>query len=138
HQSWSGDLLGAFINNLPQGYDGSTLRYWSSEKGKGPVQNDCWAVGAYSKKPVLAHLWLNYLLDQEVAYNNFTQFTGYQVPQNTVTADKLIADKVIPENLRTTILTQDSFGPTSLQEASLTAKGQKLWQTAFARFTSGA
>ena len=46
HQSWSGDLLGAYVNYLPAGDDGSSLRFWSAPKGKGPIQNDCWAVSS--------------------------------------------------------------------------------------------
>lgn len=137
HQSWSGDLLGAFFNYLPAGDNGSSLRFWSPAKGKGPVQNDCWAILRRTKKPVLAHLWLNYLLDKDVAYKNFTGFTGYQPPQVSITADQLIADKVLPENLRTAIFDSDHFGEGSLQEMTLTPKGQALWQKAYAKFNSG-
>jgi spermidine/putrescine transport system substrate-binding protein len=138
HQSWSGDLLGAFFNYLPAGDDGSSLRFWSPVKGKGAVQNDCWAILANTKKPVLAHLWLNYLLDKDVAYSNFTGFTGYQPPQVSITADSLIQAKVLPENLRTAIFTSDAFGAGSLQLCALTPKGLALWQKAYARFNSGA
>jgi spermidine/putrescine transport system substrate-binding protein len=137
HQSWSGSVLSAFLYNLPAGDDGSYLRYWSPPSGKGPVQNDCWAVLATSRKPVLAHLFLDYLLDKDVAYHNFVDFNGYQPPQVSITAESLIGDKVIPENLRSAIFTSDAFGPNSLQEMTLTTKGQALWQKAFARFTSG-
>jgi spermidine/putrescine transport system substrate-binding protein len=130
HQSWSGDLLGAFFNYLPAGDDGSSLRFWS--------QNDCWAILRATKKPVLAHLWLNYLLDKDVAYSNFTGFTGYQPPQVSITADSLIQAKVLPENLRSAIFDSDHFGEGSLQEMTLTPKGQALWQKAYARFNSGA
>jgi len=138
HQSWSGDLLGAFFNYLPAGDDGSSLRFWSPVKGKGPVQNDCWAIVRTTKKPVLAHLWLNYVLDKEVGYSNFTGLTGYQPPQVSITADSLIQNKVLPENLRTAIFDSSAFGPDSLQEMTLTPKGQALWQKAYARFNSGA
>ncbi len=98
HQSWSGDLLGAYVNYLPAGDDGSSLRFWSAPKGKGPIQNDCWAVSSTTTKPVLAHMFLNYILDQDVAFNNFANFTGYQPPQKSITADALIAKKIVPEN----------------------------------------
>jgi spermidine/putrescine transport system substrate-binding protein len=138
HHAWSGDLLSAYFSYLPQGDDGSSLRFWHAPKGKGPIQNDTWAICSTTTKPVLAHLWLNYLLDEDVAYNNFTQFTGYQPPQVSITADSLVAKKVIPESLRDTILTADDAGPGSLQEMTLTPKGQALWQNAYARFNSGA
>jgi spermidine/putrescine transport system substrate-binding protein len=137
HQSWSGDLLGAYISYRPEGYDGKSLRYWSPPAGKGPSQNDVWVVLSSSTKPVLAHLWLNYLLDADVAYSNFVNYTGYQPPQNGITADKLIADQVIPENLRNVVMSADAIGPESLQESTLTPNGQKLWQSAYAKFVSG-
>ena len=138
HQSWAGDLLGAALIYLPAGTDPGVLRFWRPEKGKSVVQNDCWALLAKSNKPVLGHLWLNHLLDSEVAYNNFTGFTGYQPAQTGITADKLVADKVIPETLKNTIMTEDELGADSLQFGALTPKGQALWQNAYARFNSGA
>ena len=46
-----------------QGHAGLVLGFWKPERGKGPVQNDCWSICSTTKKPVLAHLWLNYILD---------------------------------------------------------------------------
>ncbi|MES1151377.1 MAG: extracellular solute-binding protein [Dongia sp.] len=138
HQSWSGDLLGAALFYMPQGTDPSVLSYWWPGKGKGVTQNDGWALLASSKKPVLGHLWLNHLLDSEVAYNNFTGFTGYQPAQTSINADDLVKNQVIPENLKNVILTEDQVGPDSLQYCQLTPKGMALWQNAYARFSSGA
>src|SRR5262249_15745651 len=137
HESWSGDLLGAFVSYLPAGDDGSNLRYWSPAKGKGEIANDCWAVSAATTKPVLAHMFLNYILDQDVAYNNFIKFTGYQPPQKTITPHSLIAKEGLPENLRTAVMTSDDAGVGSLQPMTLPPKGQKLWQDAYAKFNSG-
>ena len=138
HQSWSGDLLGAAVFYMPEGADKSVLQYWWPGKGKGVVQNDCWSILAKSKKPVLAHLWLNHLLDSEVAYNNMTGFTGYQPAQAGISADQLVKDGILPPQLKNTILTEDDLGAGSLQYGALTAKGQALWQNAYARFNSGA
>jgi spermidine/putrescine transport system substrate-binding protein len=137
HQSWSGDLLGGYLYYLPKGDDGSHLRYWSAPKGKGPIQNDMFSICSTTTKPVLAHLFLNYILDKDVSYNNFANFTGYQPPQIAITGEALLAKKVIPENLKNVILTSDDAGPGSLQEMTLTPKGQALWQSAYARFNSG-
>jgi len=136
HQANSGDLLGAFFSDRPEGYDGASLRFWSPSKGRGPVDNDCWAILSMTKKPVLAHLWLNYLLDENFAYGNFL-FNGYQPPQISMGAAMLIDKKVIPDNLRTTIFASDAFGPGSLDYATLTPNGEALWQKAYARFMSG-
>ena len=135
--AWSGELLSAVFAFLPKGTNPSILQYWAAPKGKGPIQNDMWAVCSSTTKPVLAHLWLNFLLDEQNAYNNFVNFTGYQPPQNSITADSLIAKNLIPPNLRTAIISQDDFGPTSLQECQLTNHGLKLWLDAYARFNAG-
>jgi spermidine/putrescine transport system substrate-binding protein len=137
HQSWSGDLLGAYVFYLPKGDDGSHLRFWGAPKGKGPIQNDTFAICSTTTKPVLAHLFLNYILDKDVAYGNFINFTGYQPPQVSITGDSLLASKAIPQNLKNVILTSDDAGPGSMQEMTLTPKGQALWQSAYARFNSG-
>src|SRR6266404_1676261 len=135
--TWSGQMLSAVFAFLPKGTDPSVLQYWAAPKGKGPIQNDMWAVCSTTTKPVLAHLFLNFLLDQDNAYNNFVNFTGYQPPQNSITAESLIAKNVIPPNLSTAIISPDDFGPTSLQESQLTNQGLKLWQAAYARFNAG-
>jgi spermidine/putrescine transport system substrate-binding protein len=137
HHSWSGDLLSGVFSYLPKGTDPSVLKYWTPSRGKGPISNDCWAISATATKPVLAHLWLNYLLDNKVATDNFLNFTGYQPPINSITPEMLIKQGRIPENLKTAVTTSDDIGPTSLQECTLTPKGQALWQSAYAKFVSG-
>jgi len=136
HQSWSGDPLQAAFFYLPQGVKPDVLSFWWPGKGKSPVQGDAWAVLAKSKKPVLAHLWLNHLMDREVAYNNFLAI-GYQPAQDSLDPDKLIKDGVIPENLKNAVLTEDELGVGSLQYCQLSAKGLALWQNAYAQFSSG-
>jgi len=82
-------------------------------------------------------MFLNYILDQDVAFNNFAKFTGYQPPQKSMTADALIAKKIVPETLRTAVMGPEDVGAGSLQECTLTSTGQKLWQSAYAKFNSG-
>jgi spermidine/putrescine transport system substrate-binding protein len=138
HQCWSGDLLGGVFSYMPEGTDPAVLSYWSAPIGKGPIQNDCWAISATTKKPVLAHLWLDYIIDNTVATDNFLDFNGYQPPMNSITPEKLIAEGRIPANLKTAVMTADDFGSGALQEMTLTPKGQALWQSAYAKFVSGA
>jgi spermidine/putrescine transport system substrate-binding protein len=138
HHCWSGDLLGGVFSYLPEGTDPSVLSYWAPARGKGPIQNDCWAISASTKKPVLAHLWLDYIIDNTVATDNFLNFNGYQPPMVSITPEKLVAEGRIPENLKTAVMGPDDFGPGALQEMTLTPKGQALWQSAYAKFVSGA
>jgi spermidine/putrescine transport system substrate-binding protein len=138
HQSWSGDMMSCAFSYLPEGTKADVLSYWTGPKEKRVVQNDCWAVLAKGQKPVLGHLWLNHLLDSEVALANFTGFTGYQPPQVSIDADEMIKNGTLPESLKMCILGESDFDQASLQEGALTPKGQALWQKAYARFNSGA
>jgi spermidine/putrescine transport system substrate-binding protein len=134
HQAWSGDPIAAYIYYLPKGTPATALAYWKDEKGKVPVQNDCWSICATTKKPVLSHLWLNYILDNGVAYSNFVDFNGYQPPLNEIDPSTLVSKGVVPENLANAVLTNDDLGSDSLQYGTLTARGQQLWQDGYSDF----
>ena len=137
NQAWSGDMIAASIYYLPAGTPASVLSYWKAEKGKVPVQNDCFSICSTTKKPVLAHHFLNYMLDNGVSYENFVDFNGYQPPLNEIDPATLVTDGVVPENLANSVLTNDDFGPDSLQYMTLTQAGQKLWQDGYSDFQAG-
>ena len=56
------------------------------------------AVSKSGKNPVLAHLFLNYLLDLDNALENIS-FNGYMQPLTGVTPQKLVAEQILPPNL---------------------------------------
>ena len=116
---------------------GKLLRFWNPGYGIGPISNDAWCVCKTTKKPVLAHLFLNYMLDNGIAYANFVNFNGYQPPLKASNPATLVSKKVIPEALANSVLTEEDFGPTSLQEMTLSWRGQQLWQNAYAYFQAG-
>ena len=136
NQAWSGDPIAAYIYYLPKGTPASALSYWKAEKGKTPVQNDCFSICKTTKKPVLSHLFLNFLLDNGVSYSNFVNFNGYQPPINEIDPESLVKKGIVPENLTTAVLTNDDLGPDSLQYGTLTARGQQLWQDGYSDFTA--
>jgi spermidine/putrescine transport system substrate-binding protein len=137
-QAWSGDPLASVFYDLQRPSDAKLLRFWWPGKGKGPTSNDTWFVCSTTSKPVISHLFLNYLLDNGVAYSNFVDFNGYQPPINEIQPAELVTKGLIPENLANTVLTANDVGPTSLQECALTNAGQALWQNGYSRFKSGA
>jgi spermidine/putrescine transport system substrate-binding protein len=137
-QAWSGDMIAGYIYYLPKGTPPTALGFWKDEKGKVPVQNDCFAVCATTKKPVLAHMFLNYLLDNGIAYSNFVDFNGYQPPINEIDPSTLVEDGVVPEHLANSVLTDADLGPDSLQYSTLTAEGNRLWEDGFSEFKAGA
>jgi spermidine/putrescine transport system substrate-binding protein len=137
HQAWSGDMIAGYIYYLPKGTPASALAFWKAPHGKVPVQNDCFAICSTTKKPVLSHLFLNYLLDNGVAYENFVDFNGYQPPLNEIDPSTLVQKGVVPENLENSVLTNDDLGPDSLQYGTLTSQGQRLWEDGYSNFLAG-
>ncbi|HEX3981392.1 MAG TPA: spermidine/putrescine ABC transporter substrate-binding protein, partial [Acidimicrobiales bacterium] len=62
HYAWSGDMAAA-AGYMPKGTPVEVIGYWFPSDSKGPVGNDTMAVLSGGKNPVLAHLFLNYMLD---------------------------------------------------------------------------
>jgi spermidine/putrescine transport system substrate-binding protein len=135
HHSWSGDLLGAAFYYMPKGVSPDVLSYWSPE-ANGVVQNDFLFIPRASKKQVLAHQFLNYVLDEKNAYDNFIQFTGYTPPQTTIDADALIAKKLIPESLRGALVRPDQFAANQ-ELLALSVDGDRYWEDAWSKFKAG-
>jgi spermidine/putrescine transport system substrate-binding protein len=135
HHSWSGDLVSAVLYYLPKGTKGDVLSFWGPDKN-GVVQNDTLWVLRKSKKPVLAHAFLNFLLDNKNAYDNFVQFTGYTPPQNSIQGDVLVKQGVIPKSLSTAILRPDQFA-NNQELLALSVAGQTRWQNAWSKFKAG-
>jgi spermidine/putrescine transport system substrate-binding protein len=151
HQAWAGDLIAGYIYYLPAKTPPSAMAYWKAPTGKVPVQNDCFSICKTTKKPVLAHLFLNYLLDNGVSMSNFIDFNGYQPPLNEIEPDSLIPTLVKSRNdswgtklteedsqtLRTAILTKEDFGPQAIEELTLTSAGNALWINGYSEFSGG-
>ena len=60
-------------------------------RGGGYVSNDCMAVLANAERPVLAHAFINYVLDTKVAIKNMS-WLGYQPPQKSLDPSSWIRD----------------------------------------------
>jgi spermidine/putrescine transport system substrate-binding protein len=132
HQSWSGSVADAFVF-LPQGDQATNLSYvWPVDSGvPGNVDNDLLVVLNSGKAPVLAHLLMNHILDVDNAMTNFSTWTGYQMPQKTMTRDALIAAGLAPEHLANVFLVESDMDRGS-RELELPAAMDAVWQAAFA------
>ena len=106
-QMWSGDVVNAQYY-LPKGTSVDILRYWFPEDGKGLVDNDLMMVLSGGNNPVLAHLFLDHMLDEKNSLKNFG-YIGYQPPQNAIDTDSLVADGYLPENLATAAVKKEWF-----------------------------
>ena len=93
---------------LPKGTQPSPISYWWPEDGRGLIGNDTFAVLKGAPHPVLAHLFLDHMLDLETAFVNL-EFTGYQQPLTEMTPEKVVEAELVPENLTTTILREEQF-----------------------------
>lgn len=133
-QMWSGDAINA-QSYLPEGVSAEILRYWFPQDGKGLVDNDMLVTLKGGKNPVLAHLFLNHMLDPAVAKENFSAI-GYQPPQNTLTADSLIAEEFIPENLRSAIVKPEYFDA-GYRLLELDAANDAAWHNVWNAFNAG-
>ncbi|MGB3481942.1 MAG: spermidine/putrescine ABC transporter substrate-binding protein [Mycobacterium sp.] len=133
-QMWSGDIINAQYY-LPEGVGTDILRYWFPSDGLGLVDNDMLVTLRGGKNPVLAHLFLNHMLDPAVAKENFSAI-GYQPPQNSITADTLVAEEFIPENLRTAIVRPEYFD-TGYRLLELDPANDAAWRNVWNAFNAG-
>ncbi len=129
---WSGDILTA-IWNLPTDTDPSVLGYWYPEQTI--TANDFLCVTAASKKPVLAHRFIDYLLDVEVATKN-QSYVGYQPALTEITGEKLLSSGAIPETLIDAIVTPERYA-SGQRLVSLSPDADALWLDVWAAFTAG-
>jgi len=133
-QMWSGDVINA-QSYLPEGTSTEILQYWFPPDGKGQVDNDLMVVLRSGKNPVLAHLFVNHMLDPEVAMQNFSAI-GYQPPQNSITPDSLVAEEFIPENLRTAIVKPEYFDA-GYRLLELDPANDAAWHNVWNAFNAG-
>ena len=134
HHAWSGDIAGAQYY-LPKGVSPKVLGYWFPPDGKGPVGNDTMTVLAGAKNPVLAHAFLNYLLDTGNALTNIS-FNGYMQPLTAITPQRLVKEGLLPPNLTSTTVLPSYFRR-GVMELQLPASADSLWQQAWLSVSKG-
>lgn len=135
HHTWSGDLLTGAIYYLPKGVPADVLSFWAPERG-GVVQNDLLFITRASTKPALAHAFLDFVLDEKNAYDNFVQQNGYVPPQRAIDAEALIKRGLIPESLARAVTRPDQFA-VNQELLALTVEGERLWDQAWSKFKAG-
>lgn len=134
-QMWSGDIVNAQYY-LPKGQSVDVLRYWFPEDGMGLVDNDLMVVLKDGNCPVLAHLFIQHMLDEKNALRNFG-FVGYQPPQNVLDTDRLVADGYLPENLATAAVKKEWFD-SSYRLLELDVANDQAWHQIWQQFKAGA
>ena len=96
-QFWSGDAIN-MPYYLPKKTDPGILRYWAPRTGARSTTT-WWSASGRASNPVAAHYFMNAILDETVAAQNFG-FTGYQPPLNQFTPDELVKEGFVPAEPR--------------------------------------
>ena len=132
NQAWSGDMMAGYFYYLPKGTPATLLRLLEAAQGQGADPErllvdllDHQEAGARAPLPQLHARQRRRLL------TNFVNFNGYQPPLNEIDPSTLVAEgRRAPRTSRTAILTNDDFGPDSLQEMTLTTRASSSGRTA--------
>ena len=135
HHSWSGDVISAAIYYMPKGVKADVLSFWGPETN-GVVQNDFLCIGRKTKSPALAHAFIDFVLDEKNAYDNFVQYVGYVPPQKNIDAEALIGQGLIPKSLTKAVIRPDQFA-FNQELLQLSVAGERLWDDAWSKFKAG-
>ncbi len=141
HLAWSGDMVNSQYY-FPEGGDPSVLGYlWPARAqgstARGLVANDTMTIVRGAEHPVLAHNFLNWMLDETNALENFA-WLGYQPPQINLDPDALVADEWIPENLAAAAVAQEDFSsPQAVVPTQLSPETEALWLDNWNRAVAG-
>jgi len=134
HTAWSGDMAAA-ASYMPKGVPVDVVGYWFPADGKGPVANDTNVILKSAANPVLAHLFLNYMLDLPNVLENIS-FNGYMQPANGVTPQVLVKEQILPPSLLSTIVLPSYFHR-GVSELQLPVDADALWQQAWLVVSNG-
>jgi spermidine/putrescine transport system substrate-binding protein len=132
--AWSGDMAAA-ESYMPKGVNVDVVGYWFPADGRGPVNNDTIVVLKPASNPVLAHLFLNYLLDLPNVLENIS-WNGYMQPLTGVTPQVLVKEQILPPSLTSTVVLPSNF-KTGLFELQLPVDADALWQQAWLVVSNG-
>lgn len=138
HQSWSGNVGSAFFF-LPEGETLPNVSYYwpgATEGIPGNVDNDTISILKGAKNPVLAHMFIDFILDAQNALTNYTTYTGYQQPIKGITPESLVGSEVVPEHLATTVVREEDFS-TGYRLLELAPDVEALWEGAYQEIQAG-
>jgi spermidine/putrescine transport system substrate-binding protein len=134
HHAWSGDMAAAG-EYLPKGVNVDVVGYWFPPDGRGPVANDTNLVLRSATNPVLAHTFLNYMLDLPNVLENIS-WNGYMQPLTGVTPQVLVKEQILPPSLISTAVQPSTFRR-GLFELQLPVDADALWQQAWLVVSNG-
>jgi spermidine/putrescine transport system substrate-binding protein len=134
HHAWSGDMATA-ASYMPKGVPVTAVGYWFPADGTGPVANDTNMVLRSATNPVLAHLFLDYMLDLPNVIENIS-YNGYMQPLTGVTPQVLVKEQILPPSLLSTVVLPSYFRR-GVAELQLPVDADALWQQAWLVVSNG-
>jgi spermidine/putrescine transport system substrate-binding protein len=134
HHAWSGDIAAA-QSYMPKGVPVDVVGYWFPPDGKGPVGNDLITILRTASNPVLAHLFMNYMLDLQNALTNIS-WNGYMQPLTEVTPQRLVKEQILPPSLMSTVVLPSYFRR-GVMELQLPTQTNLLWEQAWQAASKG-
>ncbi len=134
HHAWSGDMAAA-ASYMPKGVPVDVVGYWFPADGRGPTANDTNTILRGAQNPVLAHLFLNYLLDLNPVLTNIS-YNGYMQPISGVTEDRLVKEGILPKSLTSTVVREENLRH-GLWELQLPVETDLAWQQAWQNVSLG-
>lgn len=141
HMAWSGDLVNSQYY-WPEDADISVTRYlWPAKSDgssvNGMISNDTMAVPKNAERPVLAHNFINFMLDETNSLENFG-WLGYQPPQVGLDPELLVTDEWVPDFLEAAIVRPDDFeGDSVWVQGPLDPETEQAWSEQWSRANSG-
>lgn len=128
HHAWSGQVIAA-AKRLPAGFPVDVLGYWFPPDDAGPMANDTNTIVRGARNPVLAHLFLNFMLDPHNAIRNIAA-TGFTQPLTYATPSRLARFGILPSSL-TSAAVLATFVDYSLKQYAISPAADRLWRQAW-------
>jgi spermidine/putrescine transport system substrate-binding protein len=135
HHAWSGQVVAA-AKKLPPGVPIGVLGYWFPPEGAGPVANDTNTILRGAQNPVLAHLFLNFMLARNNALHNIAA-TGFTQPLTYATPSRLVYLGILPSSL-TSAAVLSTYLDHGLKELQVPPAVDMLWRQAWRTVTKHA
>jgi spermidine/putrescine transport system substrate-binding protein len=133
-QMWSGDVVNA-ETYLSKSTPKSILHYWFPQDGKGEVDNDLMVVLSGGKNPVLAHLFIDHMLQPDTAVGNFRAI-GYQPPQQSLDTAAFVSQGFVTPNSSDAIV-QEKWFDVGYRLLELSVDNDAAWHRVWQDFKAG-
>jgi spermidine/putrescine transport system substrate-binding protein len=133
-QMWSGDVVNA-ESYLSKSTPKSILHYWFPQDGKGEVDNDLMVVLSGGKNPVLAHLFIDHMLQPDVAVGNFRAI-GYQPPQRSLDTAAFVKQGFVTPSASDAIV-QEKWFDVGYRLLELSVTNDAAWHRVWQDFKAG-